>query len=128
MQVRGRSNFSTVGEWSEPELLTFTRVPPPTNVQTTGAIRDVVRTQSGSNLRISGLRVPLRWTPPSAPDTIDGYQVVISSEPISGRYTAPSGDFVFNSGVSAIAQDSNYYFIMGDFCGHVVTNFDVLQL
>ena len=101
IQVRGQSNFSSVGEWSEPEILILQRVPPPTNVQITAPIRDVSRIQSGNNLIISGLSIPLTWTPPSDLAEINGYDVIISREAVDQRYAAPSGDHAFNSEVSA---------------------------
>ena len=55
---------------------------------------------------ISGLSIPLTWTPPSDLAEIDGYDVIISREAIGERYAAPSGDFVFNNEVSTLLQDN----------------------
>lgn len=87
LQVRGISNFSTVGEWSEPEILTLQRVPPPADIgiQTNATLRDISRTQSGNNLMIS-LTIPLSWTAPSSLEEIDGYQAIISREGTDLRY------------------------------------------
>ena len=91
LQVRGRSNFSTVGEWSDPEILTLQRVPPPANIeiQTNASLRDISRIQSGNNLMIS-LTIPLTWTAPSGLEEIDGYQAIISHEGTDLRYADPS--------------------------------------
>ena len=96
LQVRGRSNFSTVGEWSEPEVLTLRRVPPPTNIRlkNNAPIRGVTRIQSGNNLMISGLTIPLMWMPPSNFTAINGYEVVVSLNGIDQLYADPTTDFV----------------------------------
>lgn len=91
-QVRGRSNFSSVGEWSEPETLNFRRVLPPTNIQLVDPIRDVTRTQSGNTLVLSGIVVPLEWTLPTDLDSIDGYDVILSRQATNQRFTNPSSD------------------------------------
>ena len=98
LQVRGISNFSTVGEWSEPEILTLQRVPPPADIeiQTNAALRDISRIQSGDNLMIS-LTIPLSWTAPSGLEEIDGYQAIISREGTDLRYADSISDSTLKS-------------------------------
>lgn len=71
---------------------------PPTDIelQTNASIRGVTRTQSENTLMISGLTIPLMWTPPDDLDVaeINGYDVIVSLSGTDLRYTDPTSDFV----------------------------------
>ena len=81
MQVRGRSSFPSLGEWSNPETLTIQHVPPPTDISV-GTATDVRRRVSGPTIELS-VKFKLTWTPPSGLDSFDGYQVILSRQPVS---------------------------------------------
>ena len=110
LQVRGRSNFSTVGEWSNPEILTLQLVPPPANI--TVALADIKR---DNELQVS-FDVLLNWEVPeefvdkfprfrrqtssgsTTSDDPTGYEVLITTEDDVGVDYAvtPTGVRTFN--------------------------------
>ena len=91
IQVRGRSTFDdmeSVGAWSNPELLTIQRVPPPSNIQVTSFnnVERVVNTIN-QNLEVS-VTVSLEWMPPFNFDgSIDHYEVILGRRQVSRFYS-----------------------------------------
>ena len=81
IQVRGRSSFQSRGMWSNPETLTIRRVPPPTDISVV-TITDVQRQVSGPTTELL-VKFNLTWTNPSGLDSFDGYQVILSRQPVS---------------------------------------------
>ena len=90
LQVRGRSTFNTLesaGPWSNPEILTIERVSAPSDIEVV-AFGSVIRALVDQKLKVS-VRVSLEWTPPDNLVPIDGYDVILSRQPVS-RYYSPS--------------------------------------
>ena len=93
LQVRGRSTFNTLesaGPWSNAEILTIERVSAPSDIEVV-AFGSVNRALVNQKLKVS-IRVSLEWTPPDDLDPIDGYNIILSRQPVSKYYSPSTSD------------------------------------
>ena len=109
MQVRGISTFNTfesAGLWSNPEILTIERVSAPSDIEVV-AFGSVNRSLVDQKLKVS-VRVSLEWTPPDDLDSINGYNIILSRQPVS-RYYSPSTSDELKMTTVMVSHNNNIF-------------------